>query len=157
MLWLPNGFWNVIVTCCQPICYVWWTFNSFVSDHSYGCQVCWGRRGHDHMVVRFTTTYAISAYHHWYCGSDSCSGQGVQHYVIKFVSDLRQVSGFSGPPVSSTNKTDCHDITAILLKVVLNTIKPNQTNCTLLLLYSCEADFMHGVSQERKKEASSIL
>jgi hypothetical protein len=35
---------------------------------------------------------------------------------------------FSGTPVSSTNKTDCHDIADILLKVVLNTI--NQTNCT---------------------------
>jgi hypothetical protein len=35
--------------------------------------------------------------------------------------------GFSpGPLVSSTNKTDCHDITEILLKVALNTIK--QTN-----------------------------
>jgi hypothetical protein len=32
----------------------------------------------------------------------------------------------SGPPVSSTNKTDHHDITEILLKVVLNTTK--QTN-----------------------------
>ena len=31
-----------------------------------------------------------------------------------------------GPPVSSTNKTDCHDITEILLKVALNTTK--QTN-----------------------------
>jgi len=31
-----------------------------------------------------------------------------------------------GPPVSSTNKTDHHDITEILLKVALNTIK--QTN-----------------------------
>jgi hypothetical protein len=29
----------------------------------------------------------------------------------------------SFPPVSSTNKTDRHDITAILLKVTLNTIK----------------------------------
>jgi hypothetical protein len=28
-----------------------------------------------------------------------------------------------GPPVSSTNKTDRHDITEILLKVALNTIK----------------------------------
>ena len=28
-----------------------------------------------------------------------------------------------GPLVSSTNKTDCHDITEILLKVALNTIK----------------------------------
>ena len=30
-----------------------------------------------------------------------------------------------GTPVSSTNKTDRHDITAILLKVALNTITPN--------------------------------
>ena len=30
--------------------------------------------------------------------------EGVQHYVIKFVSDLWQVGGFLlGPPVSSTN------------------------------------------------------
>jgi hypothetical protein len=29
-----------------------------------------------------------------------------------------------GPPVSSTNKTDRHDITEILMKVALNTIKP---------------------------------
>jgi hypothetical protein len=43
----------------------------------------------------------------------------IQHYVIKFVSDLRQVGGFHrGAPVSSTNKTDCHDITEIVLKVV---------------------------------------
>ena len=33
---------------------------------------------------------------------------------------------FSGTPVSSTNKTDCHDISEILLKVTLNTI--NRTN-----------------------------
>ena len=43
----------------------------------------------------------------------------IQHYVIKFVSDLRQVSGIS---VSSINKTDHHDITEILLKVALNII-----------------------------------
>ena len=30
-----------------------------------------------------------------------------------------------GPPVSSTNKTDCHDIAKILLKEALNTRKPN--------------------------------
>jgi hypothetical protein len=33
-----------------------------------------------------------------------------------------------GPPVSSTNKTDCHDITKILLKVALNTIKQTNKN-----------------------------
>jgi hypothetical protein len=36
-----------------------------------------------------------------------------------------------GAPVSSTNKTDRHDITELLLKVVINTIKPNQ--CFLFL------------------------
>jgi hypothetical protein len=46
------------------------------------------------MVVGFTTTYAIIAYHHWCCEFKSWSGWGVQHYVIKFVSDLRQVGGF---------------------------------------------------------------
>jgi len=32
-------------------------------------------------VAGFTTTYAISAYHHWCCGFKSRSGRGVQHYV----------------------------------------------------------------------------
>ena len=46
-----------------------------------------------------------------------------QLYVIKFVSDLRQICGFSpGNPVSSINKTDRYDITKILLKEALNTI-----------------------------------
>ena len=34
---------------------------------------------------------------------------------------------FPGPPVSSTNETVRHDLTEILLKVALNTIKLNQT------------------------------
>ena len=47
----------------------------------------------------------------------------IQHYMIKFVRDLRQVGGFfPGTSVSSTNKTDLHDITEILLKLELNTI-----------------------------------
>ena len=49
----------------------------------------------------------------------------ILHYMIKFVSDLRQVGGFfPGTPVSSTNKTDHHDITEIVLKVALNTTTP---------------------------------
>jgi hypothetical protein len=42
-------------------------------------------------------------------------------YYYAVVSDLRQVGGFSLG--SSTNKTDRHDITELLLKVALNTIK----------------------------------
>ena len=48
--------------------------------------------------------------------------QPIQHYVIKFVSDLRQVDGFLRvlrfpPPIKLTTT-----ITEILLKVALNTI-----------------------------------
>ena len=50
----------------------------------------------------------------------------IQHYVIKFINDLPQVCGFFRvlmfpPPI----KLDRHDITEILLKVVLNNIIPN--------------------------------
>ena len=44
-------------------------------------------------------------------------------YFITFVSDLRQGGGFfPGSQVSSIDKTDCHDIIEILLKVAFNTI-----------------------------------
>jgi hypothetical protein len=50
----------------------------------------------------------------------------IQHYVIKFVQWLATGPLFSpGTLVSSTNKTDCHDITEIMLKVALNTINKN--------------------------------
>jgi hypothetical protein len=72
---------------------------------------CRGRRGRDRMVVGFTTTYAISAYHHRCCEFESQSGRGVQH-VIKFVSDLRQVGGFLQvhwipPPITLTATIYC--------------------------------------------------
>ena len=46
----------------------------------------------------------------------------IQHYVIKMASDLRGQWFSLSPPDSSTNKSDRHDITEILLKMVLNTI-----------------------------------
>ena len=46
----------------------------------------------------------------------------IKHYVIKCISHLRRFGFSAGTPVSSTNKTDRHDITKQLLKVVLNTI-----------------------------------
>jgi hypothetical protein len=78
------------------------------------------RGGHDHMVVGFTTTFAISAYHHWCCEFESWSGEGVQYCDKVWVTCNRSIS--------STNKTDGHDITEILLKVALNTIKQTITN-----------------------------
>jgi hypothetical protein len=76
------------------------------------------------MVVGFITTYAISAYHHLCCDFESHSGEvyAIQQYVIKFLSDLRQVGGFLRvlrfpPPIKLTAT-----ITEILLKLALNTI-----------------------------------
>jgi hypothetical protein len=57
-----------------------------------------------------------------------------QIYKFEFVSDLRHIDVFfTYSPVSSTNKTDRHDITEILFKVALNTI--NQTKPTNLKLH----------------------
>ena len=58
----------------------------------------WGRGRRVGIVIGFTTTYAISAYHHWINEFESCSDRW--------------------------GKTDYHDITQTLLEVVLNTITP---------------------------------
>jgi hypothetical protein len=54
--------------------------------------------GHDHRVVGFTTTCAISAYHHYSCEFKPHSWWGVLDTTlcdnIKFVSNLRYVGGF---------------------------------------------------------------
>jgi len=62
-----------------------------------------GRCGRDRMAVGFTTTRAINAYHPCkVVSSNPVHGEvySVQHYVIKFVSDLRHklvvFSGYSG-------------------------------------------------------------
>ena len=64
---------------------------------------------------------------HTVVSSNPADGEvySIQLYAIKFVSDFRQVGGFLR--VSSTNKTDRHDITEILLKVALSTttLTPN--------------------------------
>jgi hypothetical protein len=80
------------------------------------------RRGHDHMVDGFTTTCAISVYHH--CEFEPRSWRGVLDTTLcdKVCQWLATGRWFSpGTPVSSTNKTDRHYIAEILLKVALNT------------------------------------
>ena len=48
----------------------------------------------------------------------------IQHYVISLSVTLTGQWFSPGIPVSSTNKTDCHDLTEILLKVALSTNPP---------------------------------
>ena len=62
------------------------------------------------MVVGLTITYAISTYQHWCCEFKSRSSgvYSIQHYMIKFVSDLRLVGGFLRvlrfpPPIKLTS------------------------------------------------------
>jgi hypothetical protein len=73
---LPWAWW----TNCPGLS--WWTK---VDPQGDNCKHDWSG---------FTTIHAISVYHHWCCEFESLSGRGVQHYVIKFVSDLRQIGGF---------------------------------------------------------------
>jgi hypothetical protein len=83
----------------------------------------------------YHTTYKMQQVRHVFCSLNYffeikktiISPQGVQHYVIKFVSDLQHVSGFLRlpPPIKLTR----YDITEILLKVALNPTKQNQTYC----------------------------
>ena len=93
------------------------------------------------MIVGFTTTYVISDYHHWCCEFESRSGRRVQHYVIKFVSDLRQVGGFLRvlrfpPPIKLT--------ATIYRNIVESGVKHHKANnkrlprLRALLLQSCD-------------------
>ena len=67
------------------------------------------------MVFGFITTYAISVYH------SNPLRRGVLD--TSFFDKVCQLRWFSpGTPVSSTHKTDSHDIAEILLKVALNTV-----------------------------------
>ena len=73
------------------------------------------------MIVRFTTDCAISTHHHESFYLKSFSWQGVLDTVL--CDKVRQwhVTGrwfVQGTPVSSTNKTESHDITGMLLNVV---------------------------------------
>jgi hypothetical protein len=55
-------------------------------------------------------------------------------YFLKGCQSLATGRWFSpGPPVSSTNKTDRHDIPEILLKVALNTKQTNKRHIKMQL------------------------
>jgi hypothetical protein len=93
-----------------------------------------GRRGR--MIVGIITIDTISAYHHYSCEFESRSWRGVLdttlcNKVCQWVGEDRWIFS-AGTPVSSTNKTDRHDITEILLKVALNSTQVND-----LLVLEC--------------------
>ena len=96
----------------------------------------------DHMVVGFTTTCAISAFCLQSYEFEPRSWQGVLDATLCDKVCQWFVTGrwFSAvTPVSSTNKTNRHDITEILLKVALNTInktKPIRKGVNVVIIFS---------------------
>ena len=62
----------------------------------YVSRIARGRRGRDRMVVEYTTTCAIVHITAKVVSSNPVHGEvySIQHYVIQFVSDLRQVCDF---------------------------------------------------------------
>ena len=88
------------------------------------------------MVVGFTTTCAVSAYHHQSCEFEPRSWRGVLDTTLcdKVCQWLAAGLWFSpGTPVSSTNKTDHHDIAEILVKVALKIIRKPSLSKSLTL------------------------
>ena len=86
--------------------------------------------------IAYTIFIWGQSWSHGRCEFESCWWRGVLHTTIcdKVCQWLVTGRWFSrGPPVSPTNKTDCHDIIEILLKVALNTI--NQTKRTIYHIY----------------------
>jgi hypothetical protein len=92
------------------------------------------------MVVGFTT---ICVYHHKRCGFESHSWRGIFDTTLCDKVFQWLATGRSFSPVSSTNKTDRHDIAEILLKVALNTITLTLHHvhvlyrCSWLVYYWC--------------------
>ena len=89
-----------------------WSYGSWIYNYMYLCNHClspltlWGRTPLRRSVLDTTFTTLCDKGCQWLLASRWFS---------------------PGTPVSSTNKTDRHDITEILLKVTLNTIKKKNT------------------------------
>ena len=68
-------------------------------------------------VDGFTTTCAVNAYHHWSCEFEPPSWLVVLDTIVCDKVCQWLATGWWFSPVSSTNKTDHHDIAEILFKV----------------------------------------
>jgi len=98
----------VIVLCsrCRPVLWIvhFWLPLQFIKKE-HNTDNIGDRRGRDRMAIGFTTIYATSVFHQHSCEFQThpCEVFSIQHYVG-----------------SSANKTDCHYMNQILLKVMTN-------------------------------------
>jgi hypothetical protein len=87
-----------------------------------------GHCGHDRMVVRFTTTCAIGAYHHWLLLMARCTT--LCDKVCQWLAADRWLS--PGPPISSTNITTPR----YNWNIVVSGVKHHKTNQPILFVLS---------------------
>jgi hypothetical protein len=95
----------------RRVWFYWWRKPEYPEKTTPLSQVTDGRRGHDRMVVGFAITYMESVpFTTKVVSSNPVHGKySIQHYEIKFVSDLRQGGGFLRvlrfPPPIKPNST----------------------------------------------------
>jgi len=83
-------------------------------------------------------------YKHWCCEFESRIRARCTTLCDKVCQWLATGRWFSlDPPVSSTNKTDHHDITEILLKVALNTIKQANLPAETSIQFPSVTEYWH--------------
>jgi hypothetical protein len=88
-----TAFFNISMSSCFPRFIVRWILN-FIDQPTHENHEHWYRTNKsDFTVGEFTTIYAIATN---LVGSKHVHSEiySIEHYVIKFVSDMRQVSGF---------------------------------------------------------------
>ena len=122
---------------CMDFISSMWNHNGYIClgwcSRTFSCiyllHYCISSRGRrpcrDRIGVGVKTTCAISVYHHWSCDFVPRSWRGVPDTTIcDTMSQWLATGEWFSPrtPVSPANKTDCHDIAEILLKVMLKTI-----------------------------------
>ena len=85
-----------------------------LNNNMYGSSWSWS---YGSWIYNYLCNQCLSAPQLWVRNRAHVEVYSIQHYVIKFDSELWQ-----GTPVFSTNTTDCDDINEILLKVAWSAI-----------------------------------
>ena len=118
--WIASTICRGFLCVCSMIWGERWLLIGWIVD--LHCLNFRGRRGRDHMVVGFTTTCAISIYHHLSCEFESHSWLCVLDTTL--CDKVRQWLSTGWWFSTVTPGFLHHDITEILLKVALNTHTP---------------------------------
>ena len=109
----PIPLWHITSNLWARTCQ-WGQYLYDISQVTCDPEFVMDRPGHDRMVVGVTTTYGISAIRGGVLDAALCDEVSQWLVTCLWYSP--------GTSFSSTNKTDCRDITELLLKVALSAI-----------------------------------